>query len=70
MASYDPCLHCRLPDCDEASPRCGLRRAWRIRCRLFRRGRPIPPHIASGAQIYNTAWRIADNAARSERRVQ
>lgn len=23
-----PCLHCTLPDCDEASPRCALRVAY------------------------------------------
>lgn len=32
----DPCFTCTLPDCDDTSPRCGLRRLYRSYCRKVR----------------------------------
>lgn len=35
----DPCFSCLLPDCDDGSPRCGLRRLHRSYEAKLRRGR-------------------------------
>lgn len=34
----DPCLSCSLPDCDDGSPRCNVRRLYRNYCAKIKRG--------------------------------
>jgi hypothetical protein len=36
-----PCLSCHLPDCDDSSPRCPLRKAYSEAIYLRRQGLPI-----------------------------
>lgn len=68
--SGHPCLSCALPDCDDASKSCGLRRAIALRDRKRRLQLPLS---AAEREAYNAAWTelygISRNARRSEQRA-
>ncbi|GEM_PF-2469165 len=67
---FDPCLSCRLPDCDESDRRCGLNRANSEYSSLKKRGRPdqIPQTVRDGYNAWFTKWRLERDARRSEQR--
>ena len=44
-ADYLPCFTCSLPDCDDTSIRCGLRRAEAQYRQLKKDGLPIPEDV-------------------------
>lgn len=46
-----PCLSCSLPDCDDKSPRCPLRRIASEHQRLRRRKLPIPAELDAHHRI-------------------
>lgn len=49
-----PCLCCSLPDCDEKSKACGLRRALNRYYYFRRRNLPVPDNVRA---LYSLAWR-------------
>lgn len=61
-----PCLDCRLPECDSASPACGLRRlAQRYRART-NRGLPTTPAERSAYCEMFQEWHLERMAQASE----
>ncbi len=44
-ADYHPCFSCTLPDCDESSPRCGLKTAEARFQQLKARGETVPEDV-------------------------
>lgn len=64
-AASDPCLACRLPDCDEGSARCGLKAAARALSRARLSG-DVDPEVRAAARAYFAARKIDWRAARSE----
>jgi hypothetical protein len=53
-ADIHPCFSCALPDCDEQSPKCGLRRAQREYTRHLRSGDGVPSTVRAK---YSIAYR-------------
>lgn len=40
-----PCLSCPLPDCDDASPKCPLRKVLSRESAMRKRGEIVPPEL-------------------------
>ncbi|WP_346915100.1 hypothetical protein [uncultured Roseibium sp.] len=53
QADIHPCFSCKLPDCDDGSPRCALRRASNEYSRLNKAGEPVSNELRTKANI---AW--------------
>lgn len=68
MKRYDPCLCCDLPDCDESSRHCGLKKA--VRQLKYARRHGIAPTAAmvTGKALYNAAAHVRLSAEKSEAR--
>lgn len=60
-----PCLDCPLPDCDETSSKCNLRRAANTYHNLRRRGEHISDEVR---QRYNIAFAELHADKRNEKR--
>lgn len=60
-----PCLTCRLPDCDDESPRCPLRRICGQFQYLAKRRLPIPDDLRAQHRIAkHELWEIVNNERR------
>lgn len=66
--SFDPCLNCRLPECDETARGCLLNHCATVRTRLYRAGEPVPDEITQGYHQWYRARRIDRAARQSEAR--
>ncbi len=53
MIENHPCLSCTLPECDQGSRHCGLRKAQRRYQNAKRHGLPISPEMSAQ---YGAAW--------------
>jgi len=62
-----PCFSCALPDCDDRSRRCALRRALNTYDSYRRRGEPRPDDVKL---LYNIAYDEIYAGARNLRRVE
>lgn len=64
----DPCFSCPLPDCNEDSPRCALKRAHSEYSKARRKGElsTISPTVRDGYNAWFTTWRLERDAKRSE----
>ncbi len=69
---FDPCLSCALPDCDEASPKCGLKRANAAYSKIKRQGRldDAPRAVKDGHNAWYHAYKLEREARRSEQALQ
>lgn len=66
--SNDPCLKCPLPDCDEESPKCALKRA---KAEYRRQAEKIgavnvSPELRAGNSLAYRVWKLEDLARKSE----
>lgn len=66
--TYDPCLHCTLPDCDEKDKRCGLTRMRNLYNNYKRQGRleEAPPHVREAYNAWYLIYEIERAARKSE----
>lgn len=64
MNDNHPCMLCKLPECDQASRRCGLRLADRKYKNAKRHGLPISPELRAQ---YGAAWTELYGARRAAR---
>lgn len=64
----DPCFNCPLPDCDEESPRCALKRANAAYSQWKKRGQlaEMPPAVRQGHNAWYHAYKLERDARRSE----
>lgn len=62
-----PCLSCPLPDCDDESPKCPLRRILSMESSFRRRGEAVPEELRRKRTI---AYQEIYGLARNERRRQ
>lgn len=70
FGKLDPCLSCQLPDCDEGSPRCGLKIA-RNRYEGLRNARKhIPDEVHAGFVLFSRYLQIDRRARLSEEAQQ
>ncbi|WP_313193077.1 hypothetical protein [Shinella zoogloeoides] len=60
-----PCLSCPLPDCDDESPKCPLRRILSRESAMRRRGEAVPDDLRRDRTI---AYQEIYGEARNERR--
>lgn len=67
-AAVDPCFSCALPDCDESSPRCALKRAHSDYQKARRKGElpRVSQTVRDGYNAWFTTWRLERDAKRSE----
>lgn len=66
FGKLDPCLSCKLPDCDFHSRFCGLRRAaTRYTVMRAKKAAP-PPEISAGRALWALYHRIEQAAASSD----
>lgn len=66
----DPCFKCTLPDCDETSPKCDLRKLYQAADRKSKRkSRPeLTPLEHEGRRAFYSIWRLEHEAKISEAR--
>lgn len=66
--SDSPCLRCPLPDCDEASRMCLLRRAANTYSTLQKKGEAgsITEEVRAGYNEHFQIWKLEDLARKSE----
>ncbi|TCT37457.1 hypothetical protein [Martelella mediterranea] len=64
MTVKHPCFSCTLPDCDERSAYCNLRKSLNTYDRNRRAGRPVSDELR---QCANIAWNEFYGIARRER---
>lgn len=63
-----PCLSCVLPDCDERSSACLLKRAYSAPHRYRSKGEPVPDDVRQLASLaQHELYSIKSRANRSER---
>lgn len=64
----DPCFTCVLPDCNEDSPRCALRRAKAEYRRQVQKvgAANVTPALRAGNSAAHKVWKLEDLAKRSE----
>lgn len=62
-----PCLSCTLPDCDDRSPRCELRRAVALYSRTRKHGGVVTDDLrAAATTAHYELWQLEARARRSE----
>lgn len=65
----DPCFTCPLPDCDDTSPRCALKRAkGEYRRQVEKIGAEnVSPELRAANTAAYRVWKLEDLARKSER---
>jgi len=65
---FDPCFSCKLPDCDEDNPKCGLKLANNAYSKIKREGRlgEAPRAVKDGHNAWYHAYKLERDARRSE----
>ena len=67
QSAAHPCLSCRLPDCDDRSARCELRRAARLYDRARRGEEVMTDEVRHAAVIaFRELWDLEREARQSE----